>query len=214
MEIYLIRHGEIAGDPHKYYEPPVTGCLSELGCQQAEELAQALDGIEFSAIYASPLGRAIQTAQPFAAVRQMPIQILPWLREWCPATVLGRCEESNYEEIEREAAKVRPEAAWQTGAGESTFEFAGRVIPGFLQLMQSHGVEPAHGGYVLGNPEDQQRLALVAHGGSLGRLAAFLLGIPLHPFAPIALAHTGVAVFSFQKRVDVWYPTLHIGTPR
>lgn len=209
MEIYLIRHGEIAGDPHKCYTPPVENCLSELGCQQADALANRLDGIEFTTIYASPLGRAIQTAQPFAAARAQDIQILPWLMEWRPTTVMGQCDDATYEEIERASSKIRPEAAWQTAAGESTFEFAGRIIPGFLQLMQAHGVEPAHGGYLM--PEgDTQRIALVAHGGSLGRLAAFLMGIPLQPFPPISLSHTGVALFSFIKRIDVWYPTLHL----
>lgn len=210
MELYLIRHGEIAGDPHQCYEPPVENCLSALGCRQADALAERLAGTHFTSIYSSPLGRAIQTAQPFAAAQGQRIQILDWLIEWRPATVMGHCDDASYEEIEAAAAKIRPEAAWKTGAGESTFEFAGRVIPGFLELMQAHGVEPAHGGYLPADAEDAQRIALVAHGGTLGRLAAFLLGIPLQPYAPIAFAQTGVGVFSFQRRVDVWYPVLHL----
>ena len=35
MELYLIRHGDMAGDPHQHYVPPVAECLSELGCRQA-----------------------------------------------------------------------------------------------------------------------------------------------------------------------------------
>jgi broad specificity phosphatase PhoE len=90
---------------------------------------------------------------------------------------------------------------------------ANRVVPGFLQLMESHGVAAGHGGYLLNDPEDNQRIALVAHGGSLGMLAAFLLGVPLRPYAPIALDQTAVAIFSMVRRVDVWYPVLQIPVP-
>lgn len=213
MELYLIRHGDMAGDPHQRYAPPVEGCLSDQGCRQAAALGQALDGIKFDAIYASPLGRAIQTAQSIAVPRQMTISLLPWMIEWQPATVLGECDETQYETMMAKAAEVPPEQAWKTFAGEGTLEMAHRIIPNFLKLMVGHGVHARHGGYVLDNPDDAQRVAIVAHGGSLGLLTGFLLGIPLRPYTPIGYAQTGVAVVPFVRRVDVWFPLLQIPTP-
>ena len=216
MELYLIRHGEIAGDPHQHYEPPVDGCLSEWGCNQAQKLAERLADVRFDAIFASPLGRAIQTAQPLARQQNIQIRVAPWLIEWRPADVLGTdvlgtSDGANYEEMERRANSLRREKCWKTAAGESTFEMAHRLIPGFLEWLEEQGAEAGHGGYLFNETAAQdKRIALFGHGGSLGMLAAFLLGIPLAPHSPIALALTAAAVFRFQKRADVWYPTLHI----
>lgn len=208
MEILLIRHAEIAGDPHQHYTPPVTGCLSEIGVQQAKSLALALSTMQIDAIYASPLGRALQTAQYLAAMRDMQIQLCPWLIEWRPATVTGECDESQYEEILRRSESIRPEMAWKTPAGEGCLEMAHRIIPPLLNLLANRGINAQHGGYVLTPEAEPQNVALVAHGGSLGMIAAFLLGIPIRPFAPFVIEHVGVMRFRMIKRIDVWYPAL------
>lgn len=213
MEIYLIRHGEIAGDPHRHYAPPVEGCLSEKGIRQAAALGEALDGVSFDAIYASPLGRAIQTAQALAGPRDLPIEVLDWLIEWRPATVLGECDEANYEKMMAEAEKRRPEQSWKTPAGEGTLEMAQRVIVGFTELMSGLGVHPGHGGYLLDDPDDARRIALVAHGGSLGSLLGFILNLPIRPYGYFAFEQTGVAIITLVRRVDVWYPALKLPAP-
>ena len=48
---------------------------------------------------------------------------------------------------------------------------------------------------------------------SLGMLADFILGVPFRPYAPIGFAQTGVAIFQFVRRVDVWYPMLLVPAP-
>ncbi len=213
MEIYLVRHGEIAGDPHRHYQPPVEGCLSERGIRQAAALAEAFEDVRFDAIYASPLGRAIQTAQALAGPRDLPIQVLDWLIEWRPATVLGQCDEANYEKMMAEAEKLRPEQSWKTPAGEGTLEMTHRIIVGFQQLMQQFGVQAGHGGYLLDDPDEDRRIALVAHGGSLGALLGFILNLPIRPHGYFAFEQTGVAIVTFVRRVDVWYPTLKLPSP-
>ncbi|MEX1016300.1 MAG: histidine phosphatase family protein [Phycisphaeraceae bacterium] len=216
MELYLIRHGEIAGDPHQeYHAPPrdLEGCLSETGVRQAAALGDAMVEVRFDRVFASPLGRAIQTAQPLTRQPGTSIEVLPWLIEWRPATVLGECDETEYETILAEASRRRPEACWKTPAGEGTLEMTHRVVTGFLATMASLGVHAGHGGYLLDTPDDERRIAMVAHGGSLGVLTAFLLGVPIRPHAPVAFEQTGMAVFTFRQRVDVWYPTLRLTPP-
>ena len=208
MKLYLIRHGEMAGEPHTYHRPPVQGCLSDLGCRQAQALGKAMADVALTAVYASPLGRAIQTAQAIAQPRDLPIGICDWLVEWRPATVTGECPDpAQYEAMMKDAAELRPELCWKTKAGEGCLEMWGRIVPGFLHLMQQHGVEAGHGGYLM-KEKDEQILALVAHGGSLGVLAAFLMGVPARPYSPFAFECTGVMEVAFIKRADVWYPAM------
>ncbi len=73
MRLLLVRHG----DPD--YEKD---CLTELGIKQAEIVAKRLmeEGIE--EIYSSPLGRARQTAEPFARLSGIKdVHILDFMRE-------------------------------------------------------------------------------------------------------------------------------------
>jgi broad specificity phosphatase PhoE len=208
VELYLIRHAQMQGDPHREFQPPVDGCLTEAGLAQASAIGRATRHVAFDAIYSSPLGRAVQTAQCVAGEDGPKIAIAPWLIEWRPATVLGTCRESEYEHIAEAAGLLRPEESWKTDAGEGTLEMAHRIIVGFNQLLASHGVRPGHGGYLLDTHDERQRIALVGHGGSLGCLAAFLLGVPIKPYSPVAFSYTGTAMFAFVHRVGVWYPTL------
>lgn len=213
MQVYLVRHGNMAGDPHRYFTPPVEGCLSETGQAQAAQLGKALAGIRFDAIYASPLGRAIQTAQAFADPQGITIQTLPWLIEWRPAHIMNGGNDANYEAMLKAGSLLRPEESWKTADGEGTFEMAHRIVPGWLEVLGRHGIRAGHGGYLFSGEEDNQRIALVAHGGSLCLLLAFILGIPVQPYAPIQFTETGVAVIDFVKRWDVWYPALKIFPP-
>ena len=210
MQLYLIRHGNSAGDPHRHTAPPVTGYLSATGQQQAARLAAHLSAVRFDTIYASPLGRTVQTAQALADPRQLPIQLVPWLIEWRPAQMMTTDNPANYESLLAAAALRRPETSWKTESGESTFEMANRIVPGWQELLAKHGIHPGHGGYLFDHPTDEQRIALVGHGGSLGVLLAFILGLPLQPYAPLGFRETGIAVIDFVQRVDVWYPLLRL----
>lgn len=216
MELFLIRHGRMTGDPHREYgQAPANlrGCLSQEGEREAAALAEALAGVRFDRVFASTLGRAIQTAEPIARQSGVGVEVLRWLVEWRPATVLGECDVAEYEALQAAARERRPEESWKTPAGEGTLEMAHRVITGFLETIRGLGVRAGHGGYLLDDPDDARRIAMVAHGGSLGMLAGFLLGVTLRPHGPVAFEHVGMAVFSFHRRVDVWYPNLRIAPP-
>ena len=213
MELYLIRHGNMTGDPHLHAEPPVEGCLSETGERQAAALAAALADVRFDLVYASPLGRAVQTAQALADPRGLTVGTLPWLVEWRPAPELMGADNAKFEEMMKAAGEIPPEQTWKTFAGEGVCDMAGRIIPGFLKLMAAHGAAARHGGYVLDDPDDDTRIALVGHGGSLGVLLAFFLGIPINPRSVIGFTETGTAVVHFRRRIDVWYPVLRIDPP-
>ncbi|HNJ98487.1 MAG TPA: histidine phosphatase family protein, partial [Ilumatobacteraceae bacterium] len=79
MELLLIRHGlpvrrELSdgiADPE----------LAEDGRTQARLLAEYLATEELSAIYSSPLRRAVQTAEPLAAVHSLPLRVVDGVAE-------------------------------------------------------------------------------------------------------------------------------------
>ncbi|MCR5640723.1 MAG: phosphoglycerate mutase family protein [Lachnospiraceae bacterium] len=73
MKILLIRHGE----PN--YE---LDCLTEQGVQQAELLSRRMANLKIDEIYASPMGRAQQTAKPTLEKLGMCAETLPWAHEF------------------------------------------------------------------------------------------------------------------------------------
>jgi broad specificity phosphatase PhoE len=66
--IYIIRHGQTAGNKAKVLQGRSNLPLNEDGIRQAEEVRDRLEaaGIHFSRVYTSPLTRAIQTGQILA----------------------------------------------------------------------------------------------------------------------------------------------------
>jgi broad specificity phosphatase PhoE len=211
MQLILIRHGQMQGDPYCRPAHPVQGCLSPTGEAQAARLAQATAKWKIDEVHASPLGRAHQTAQAIATPRNLPITLQPWIEEWKPATQTGECADPRDLAIrEAQSAKRRPEHAWKTPAGEGTFEMAHRVIVPLLEFLRERGLDAAHGGFHIAPEAIDRRIAIVAHGGSLSMVAAFILGFPLRPYGPFSFSLTGVGVIDFVQRAEVWYPHIVI----
>jgi broad specificity phosphatase PhoE len=67
LRLLLIRHAETGQNRDGVGQGRADNPLSELGCKQAEALADALSNERLDAIYASPLQRAGQTAAAIAA---------------------------------------------------------------------------------------------------------------------------------------------------
>lgn len=72
MRLILVRHGE----PDYKLD-----CLTELGHKQAEAAALRLREEGISRIYASPMGRAQETAGYTSRLLQIPVETLPFLHE-------------------------------------------------------------------------------------------------------------------------------------
>lgn len=76
-KVYLLRHGRTAWNKDKIFRGRADVPLDEHGLAQAKCVAQALKGIEIGRIYSSPLSRAVQTAEPVAACKQLPLNEVP-----------------------------------------------------------------------------------------------------------------------------------------
>lgn len=133
---WFLRHGEVEAP----YVGTFTGAtdvgLSELGRHQAAALASLLDDAEVDAVVASPRGRALDTAAPFAGARGLRVEVRDDLREMD----FGRWETKTWPEIERDDPEAA--AAFRSAAdvrsfpdGEDTDVFSARVGAAFDALV-------------------------------------------------------------------------------
>ena len=72
-KLYLVRHGQSAGNAAGRFGGHSPTPLSELGKSQAEMTAQTLAKENIRAIYTSDLLRAVQTAEPLGRLLDLPI---------------------------------------------------------------------------------------------------------------------------------------------
>ncbi|GAB4437888.1 MAG: alpha-ribazole phosphatase [Anaerolineae bacterium] len=163
LRLLLIRHGETDWNAQGRYQGQTDIPLNAVGWQQAQALAQRLAREPLTAIYASDLRRAGQTATVIAEPHQLPVRHDPRLREMR----FGVFEGLTYAEI---AARY-PEAlaAWQQNrdtpppGGEALAAFSARVRDFFDAVIAAH---------------DDAAVLVVAHGGALRDMICRALDIP------------------------------------
>ena len=80
-KIYLIRHGESVGNLNRICLGHTDLDLTDLGKLQAKKTADALEDIDFTAIFSSDLIRAVHTAEPHAEKHGLSIQVSAKFRE-------------------------------------------------------------------------------------------------------------------------------------
>jgi 8-oxo-dGTP diphosphatase len=77
---YLVRHGA-AGDRHAWHGADELRPLDEEGRRQAEALVPLLAEAVIERLLSSPYLRCVQTLEPLAAARGMPVETTPVLAE-------------------------------------------------------------------------------------------------------------------------------------
>lgn len=137
--IFLCRHGEteFSRDDRYYYRenPPVT----TTGHRQIEGLAERLKEEPISAVFSSPLERALCTAESIAFRHGLPVDILPSLVEWNPGDWRGLRREVVRSDFSKEYGLwALDPAAYPPPLGESCYDVAARVIPPFTSIAEAH----------------------------------------------------------------------------
>jgi len=181
---WLVRHGEstwnAVGLAQGYCDQ---ARLTRHGEHQAWEVAARLRSRPIGALYASDLRRAQQTAAPLASVLGLPVTSDARLRERC----LGVLEGTDVAAIHPTVSGVRAcrvvDADARPAGGESLRDFYRRVAEFADDL-------PALGG-----------IAVVAHGGTVRVLNAYLRRIPVERMSWEPLAN-GCILRSPTRRLD------------
>jgi probable phosphoglycerate mutase len=195
IELCLVRHGQPDWEPGgRAVDDP---SLSELGHRQAEQLAKALAGESFDALYRSPIRRTVETAAPLAEQHGWKFQELSWLAELGLPPLAGSTSEEVAEFFRR--ARAREVEHWWDGlpGGESFRHFHERITAGIEGLLADEHRLSLHAdsAYRLWQlPEKPQRIVIFAHAGTNAIVTSHLLGIEPVPWGWMRLhsAHTGI----------------------
>jgi broad specificity phosphatase PhoE len=137
--IYLVRHGATALTEEDRFAGASEVPLSDEGRRQVEALAERLHGDTLDAVYASPLGRTMETAWAIGAPHGLEPHQEPDLRE----IDYGRWEGLTRDEVERDFTEEYD--AWQEDpltvapeGGESGVQVLARALPVMRRIVQQH----------------------------------------------------------------------------
>jgi probable phosphoglycerate mutase len=193
----LVRHGETSANVDGIWHGSLDTALTERGRAQAERVAAHLAATraDASALYASPLSRARDTAAPIAARLGLTPRTEGDLREYD----LGAWEGMSYATLVREHRlfeRMQGEPDWQPGGGESARQVAERLGGRLRAIADAHAGE---------------RVVVVTHGGALTLAIGWL--IDREPSAWRRVMHNcAVSDLAFDPHPSLvsWNETLHL----
>lgn len=176
--VVALRHGQTAYNATQRIQGHLDVGLDDTGRWQADRLAGALADAGLSAVHASDLARARDTAAAVAAACGLGLQTHAALRE----RHFGMFEGLSHAEIEErfpdDARRWRQrEPGFGSGGGESLEAFSARCVAAFTRLAQAH---------------PGQTIAIVAHGGVLDCLYRAASGIGLQAPRTWQLANAAI----------------------
>ena len=165
MRLLLARHGQSVWNQMRKFQGANDVGLSDLGRAQAEALGRALrGGYRVAVAYASPMRRALDTAEIALAGTGIPLVPIPELRELS----LGEWEGCTIDEIR--AREGNPYLAWVRSpldcpppGGEPLPDVCARVLHAIGRIGADHR-----------NGDD---VLVVAHGGVISVYLCHLLGV-------------------------------------
>ena len=158
MEVLLIRHAiPIRRELESGIADPE---LASEGLKQADLMAQYLSTEKLHAIYASPMQRAQQTAQPLASVQGLSITTVDGVAEY---------DKNSNQYVPVEELKAKNDPRWQemlrgewTSTDETEDEFIKRIVDSIEEIIANHA---------------SQRVAIVCHGGVINAYICHVLGL-------------------------------------
>jgi len=184
VELIFIRHGEPAWSVEGLSQP--NPHLTAKGHRQAEHTAERLTSgrLRPTEILVSPTNRSIETAEPIAASTGLRPTVIQDLEEIRMPDWSGELEDS----VQRTFTEARgrlPEDWWDgMPGGESFHDFHDRIGRVMTKLLDERGARQgeADSSHVWDYTGAQQRIAIVAHGGTNSVALSFLLGIDPTPW--------------------------------
>jgi 2,3-bisphosphoglycerate-dependent phosphoglycerate mutase len=163
MIFYCVRHGESCYNAAGRLQGQSSTPLSPLGLRQARATADALAGQPISAVYASPLPRALQTAEPLARALGLQVETDPRLME----IDVGIFQELLHSEIaDRYPAET---ASWR--GSDPDYRIPGGESRRDLMIRGRAAFEAI---FAAGH----EQVAVVSHGGLFASAFKALLEIP------------------------------------
>ena len=160
--LYLIRHGQSAGNAEGRFGGHGPTPLSDLGVKQAERTAKMLAKEGVDVIYSSDLTRAVQTAEPLAKLLDLQINTSDAFRERNVGVLQGLTfDESKQTYPQDYYALINRNINHVITDGESYRQLLKRITGELRNILRNH---------------QHQRIAVFSHTGAICYLTLFLLG--------------------------------------
>ena len=160
--LFLIRHGQSAGNAEGRFGGHGPTPLSDLGREQAEKTAKVLAKEGINAIYSSDLLRAVQTAEPLAKLLDLPINASEAFRERHVGVLEGLTFDESKQAFPKDYyALVNRNIHHVITEGESYRQLLRRITAKLNDVLRSHSGE---------------RIAVYSHTGAICFLILHLLG--------------------------------------
>ena len=203
MLLYIVRHG------HPDY---ATDSLTERGWLQAEAVGKRLAATGIDQVYASPMGRARQTAEPTCRLLDLPCHIEPWAHEvqderlteepYGKPTSVTMVQNTYYREnggIDLPYDRAYEAVGFRRSGMKDAVAY---IEEGGRDFLERLGYKEENGVYrILRANED--RVALFCHSIMARAWISTLLHIPIHMmWAGFHYTHTGVTVLEFRNNED------------
>ncbi len=204
--LYLIRHGATEGSETKRYKGSIDVPMSEKGIEQIKGTSVFIQNMiqdkknhescivhsassKLSAVYCSPLSRALKSAE----IITEPFGLKPIVIEDLRERSFGIWEGMTFTEIkekypqEFEAWAGNP-LRYSPVDGESTVEVRERAVKAVDSLLSNHNSE---------------HIAIVAHGGVNRIILCHIMGIPLENIFRIEQDFAAVNIIEFWEKYPV-----------
>ncbi len=137
--IFLIRHGATVLTAEDRFAGATDVPLSDEGREQVRRLSERLSRESIAAAYASPQGRAAETAQILAEPHGLEVRLRPGLREISH----GHWEQLTRHEVDAQFPDEA--AAWEEDpftfappGGESGLAVTARALPALIEIVRAH----------------------------------------------------------------------------
>src|SRR5262245_23356315 len=187
MILYLVRHGESLFNAERRIQGQSDVELSPLGHRQSDAVAAELASLPINAIFASPLRRAMETAEPIAKRLKLSIQTDDRLKE----IHAGMFQELKWDEIEHPP----PSEAVRWKAQEPNF-----VIPGGESRRQL--MTRARAAFEAIRETRLPQVAIVSHGGTMAAALKSLLQVSAE-LNPFAFYNASISRLAWDKQLKV-----------
>jgi broad specificity phosphatase PhoE len=189
--LYLIRHGETLSNIAQIYQGQGDGELSEVGKKEAENLAEGLKDVPFTAAYSSDLKRSHDTAKFIAKPHRLEVQKVPELKE----RFYGKWEGMSFSEIKEACPELydlwmnHPDKAI-IPAAETLEELQRRGVDAIKKIVKRHPGET---------------ILVVGHGALNRGILFYYMHMDLDNFWSIRQANLGVNIIEFNR-----FPTVSL----
>lgn len=186
ITVFLARHGQTADNAARIFQGQQGAGLDDVGRAQAARLGARARTLGLTALVASDLQRAVETAEHVAATTGLPLVKEAGFREVDVGSWTGKSYDAIADAYPEEWAAFRAGVDVRRGGGETYAELAER-IEGALQTITT-------------SSPDGARVLVVTHGGAIKAWTSRLLA--LTPAGARAMAPVANGSLTIAERHD------------